>query len=218
MTRNRFRAACAAGAMAVLCLAGCNIVTPVAYAIHGPGKVKKAASLDPELKHLIFVDDPSNKVSSRRLRSSIVDTAQETLLARGTVKNMIDGRSAFAAVSKERYGEPMSIVEIGESVGADVVIYALLTEFSLGAEIGTYRPSAVLQVKILDVRTGERMWPAGTEGTYPLRVTLPQEPGLAPSSTPELYKAQEALAAQAGTALAQMFYDVEITRSARRTR
>jgi hypothetical protein len=208
----------AAAALGVLALGGCNIATPIAYAIQGPGKVKKVTTLDPERKHLVFVDDPSNKVSSRRLRGTIVDTAQDAMLQRGVVTDMIDGRSAFAAVSKERYGEPMSIVEIGESVGADVVIYALLTEFSLGAEVGTYRPTAVLQVKILDVHTGERIWPAGSDGTYPLRVQLPQEPGLAPTTTAELYKAQEALAVQAGTALAQMFYNVEAPRSARRLR
>ncbi len=203
---------------AAFSLAGCNIVTPVFFAIHGPGKVKKVVSLDPELKHIIFVDDPSNKISSRRLRSTIVDTAQSILLQRETVVDMIDGRAAFAAVSKERYGEPLSIVEIGESVGADVVIYALLTEFSLGAEVGTFRPTAVMQVKILDVRSGQRMWPVGEKTYYPLRVNLPQKPGLAPSTTAEVYKAQQALAEQAGLALAQMFFNVEIPQSARRTR
>jgi len=217
-TRHRRRLAWSACAVATILLAGCNVVTPVYYAVAGPGKVKKSATLDSELKHVIFVDDPANKVSSRRLRSTIVDTAQSALLARGTVKDMIDGRSAYAAVSKERYGEPLSIVEIGESVGADIVIYALLTEFSLGAEVGTYRPQAVLQVKIMDVRTGQRIWPASDSGTYPLRVTLPQKPGLAPSTTGELYAAQEELAGQAGRALAEMFYDVEVTRSSRRTR
>jgi hypothetical protein len=203
---------------ATLALAGCNIVTPVFFAVHGPGKVKKAVSLDPELKYIIFVDDPSNKTASRRLRSTIVDTAQSILLQRETVVEMIDGRAAFAAVSKERYSEPMSIVEIGESVGADIVIYALLTEFSLGAEVGTFRPTATMQVKILDVRSGDRIWPVGEKTSYPLRVNLPQKPGLAPSTTSELFIAQEALAEQAGLALAQMFFDVEIPQSARRTR
>ncbi len=204
--------------LAAFSLAGCNIVTPVFFAVHGPGKIKKAVSLDPELKYIIFVDDPSNKVSSRRLRSTIVDTAQNILLQRETVTDMIDGRAAFAAVSKERYGEPLSIVEIGESVGADVVIYALLTEFSLGAEVGTFRPKAVMQVKILDVRSGERMWPIGEKTSYPLLVNLPQRPGLAPSTPAEVYKAQQALSEQAGLALAQMFFDVEIPQSARRIR
>lgn len=199
-------------------IAGCNIVTPIFFAVHGPGKVKKSVSLDAELKYIIFVDDPSNKIASRRLRSTIVDAAQDQILKRELVAEVIDGRAAFAAVAKERYGDPLSIVEIGESVGADVVIYALMTEFSLGAEVGTYRPSSVAQVKLLNVNTGERIWPAEDLGAFPLRVTLPQQPGLAPSTTAELYKAQEALAQQTGLALAQMFFDVEVTDSARRNR
>ncbi len=217
-THLKTRLTILACALTALMVAGCNIATPIMYAVHGPGKVKKSVALDPELKYIIFVDDPSNKVASRRLRGTIVDSAQSQLLKRKLVAEVIDGRAAFAAVAKERYGDPLSIVEIGESVGADVVIYALMTEFSLGAEVGTYRPSAVAQVKLLNVNTGDRIWPAENLGAFPLRISMPQRPGLAPSTTAEVYKSQEALAQQTGLALAQMFYDVEVTDSARRNR
>ncbi|RMH12143.1 MAG: hypothetical protein D6695_07545 [Planctomycetota bacterium] len=203
-------------ALAALLIAGCNIVAPIAYAVHGPGKVKKVTTLDPERSYVIFVDDPSNKVASRRLRSAIVSTAQDKLLAQGVVTNIIDGRSAFAAAAGERYGERMSVQEIGQSVHADVVIYALLTNFSLGEEIGTFRPTATLHVKLIESETGNRIWPPEEGTMYPLHVNMPQRPGLAPSTTAEIYKAQQELAEYTGTALAQMFYDVQVNFSHRR--
>lgn len=206
--------ACLLAAATVLAF-GCNIVTPVAYAVAGPGKVKKVTSLDDERSYVIFIDDPSTKVASRRLRGEMATTAQEALLQRGTVKNMIDGRSAFTAASGERYGERLSVQEIGQSVKADVVIYALLTQFTLGEEIGTFRPSATFQVKLIDSATGDRIWPPDVDSMYPLVVTMPQRPGMAPSTMSELQKAQQELAEYSGKALAQMFYDVEVTRSNR---
>lgn len=214
--RGGWKLAALACGLGVLVTSGCNIVTPVAYAVAGPGKVKKVTELDPERSYVIFIDDPSSKVASRRLRSEIADTAQEALLKRGTVTNMIDGRSAFAAAVGERYGERMSIQEIGTSLKADVVIYALLTDFSLGAEVGTYRPTATLQVKLIDSATGDRIWPPQVGEMYPLRVTMPQKPGLAPSSAAEMQKAQQDLATYTGTALAQLFYDVDVNFSNRR--
>ena len=207
-----------AATAAALTATGCNIVAPVAYAVHGPGKVRKVTTLDDTLTYVIFIDDPSSKIASRRLRGTIADTAQETMLKKGVVKNMIDGRGALAGTAKERFGEKLSIEEIGQSVGADVVIYGLLTSFSMSGEVGGFTPNATLQVKIIDSKTGDRIWPQGEASIFPLYVTLPQKPGQAPTSTSQLYTAQEALAKQVGTALAEMFYDVEVTHSARRTR
>lgn len=200
----------------LLTIPACNIVTPVAYAINGPGKIKKVTTLDPERSYVIFIDDPSSKVASRRLRAEIANTAQETILKKGIVTNMIDGRSTFAAATGERYGERLSIQEIGQSVGADVVIYALLTDFTLGEDVGTYRPMASLQVKLIESDTGDRVWPPDVDTMYPMRVNMPQKPGMVPTTATELQKSQQELAEYTGTALAQMFFDVEVPFSNRR--
>jgi hypothetical protein len=208
----------ATAAGSVFLSAGCNVVAPIAYAVHGPGKVKKATDLDSETSYVIFIDDPSSKIASRRLRATVTDTAQDSLLKKGVVTGMIDGRGALVGTSKERYGERLSIEEIGQSVGADAVIYGLLTRFSLAGPSGDYAPGATVQVKIVDARTGDRIWPTGEVEFFPLQVNVPQRPGQVPTSTGELYKAQEALAVHVGTALAEMFYDVEVTHSSRRMR
>lgn len=195
---------------------GCNIVAPAAYAIHGPGKVDPVFALDKERTAVIFIDDPSSKVAQRRLRHSMADTASRTLLQKKVVNDVIDSRTILNAASKERHGDRMSITELGRAAGADVVIYAVVTNFSLTAEEGTFVPTTTMRVKIIDVAQGQRVWPASEAG-YLLEVRLPQRPSSLSQDRARL-NMESQLAERSGVALAQLFYRHEITESAARGR
>lgn len=196
---------------AALCLIpGCNVVTPIAYAVHGPEKVKPVFTLDEELKTVVFVDDPSSKITQRRMRYAIADRATNELLAKRVLVDMLDSRGVLTAASNERYGEQMSITELGQSVGADIVIYAVVTDFSLSPEAGAYIPRAELRVKIMDVAKGERIWPLSEMG-HMVHVQIPQRPGTNPGSKADKLEMEQALAQRAGQGLAQLFFKHEIT-------
>lgn len=214
MHRARATACVGLGVLAGALVVGCNIVTPIAYAVHGPGRVKAQYKLNPEATTVVFIDDPANKVSQRRLRAEIGQSAQETLLAKKVVGDMIDTRAALTASSKDRHGKMLSTQEIGEAVGADVVIWGLLSEFTLSADGVSNMPTASLQVKVMDVATGET-WPPGDE-FYPLSVTLGQRPGYAPRSTSARLEGEAELAKRLGVGLAQLFYNHDVTESVRR--
>ena len=195
---------------------GCNIVAPVAYAIHGPEKIDPVHTLDEERSVVIFIDDPSSKVAQRRLRYSMADTASRTLLEKKVVTDVIDSRTVLNAASKERHGERMSITELGRAVGADVVIYAVVTNFSITAEEGTFIPTTSMRVKIIDTAQGQRVWP-DSEAGYLLEVRLPQRPSAFTQDSARL-NSEAQLADRSGVALAQLFYRHEITESAARGR
>jgi len=195
-------------------IVGCNVVTPIAYAIHGPGRVKAEYKLNAEATTVIFIDDPSSQVSQRRLRAQIGQRAQEVLLAKKAVVDMIDTRAALTASAKERHGTMLSTQEIGEAVGADVVIWGLLSQFTLSADGVSHLPMASLQVKVMDVATGET-WPEGDD-FYPLTLRMGQQPGFAPQSTSDTLEGEAKLADKLGAALAQLFYNHDITESVRR--
>lgn len=201
-------------ALGAMLIVGCNIVTPIAYAVHGPGRVKAQYKLNAESTTVIFIDDPSNKVSQRRIRAQIGQSAQETLLAKKTLVDMIDTRATLTASAKERHGKMLSTQEIGEAVGADVVIWGLLSEFTLSADGVSNMPVASLQVKVMDVASGET-WPTGEE-FYPLTISLGQRTGYAPRSSSETLEGEAALAGRLGVGLAQLFYNHDITESVRR--
>lgn len=195
---------------------GCNIVSPIAYAIHGPGNVEPVVTLEPEQTVVYFIDDPSSKLAQRRLRYSMADVASRILLEKEIVTDVLDSRTILNAASKERQGDRMSISELGAAVGADTVIYAVVTNFSLTAEEGTFVPTTSLRVKIIDVASAQRTWP-DSEAGYLLEVRLAQRPSASGEDRGRL-AIENQLAQQAGLALAQLFYKHEITESALRGR
>lgn len=201
-------------ATAILCctpliVAGCNVLTPVAYAIHGPEKVFPLYEPDPDKTTVIFVDDPSSQLAQRRLRYQIADDASRRLMAKKIIVDMLDSRPVLNAATKERYGERTSITELGRGVGADVVIYAAVTEFSLAAQDGTYVPVANMRVKVIDTASGQRIWPESEAG-YLLDVRIKQRAGLTADSDNGELAIQAELAGRAALGLAQMFYKHEL--------
>ncbi len=194
----------------LVCAAGCNVVTPVAYAIHGPGKVEPQYTLEENARTVIFVDDPSSKITQRRLRYAIAKRTTDELLNKRILVDMVDPRGILTAANNEQYGKQMSISELGKSVDADIVIYAVVTDFSMSPEVGAYLPRATLRVKIIDTRTGERAWPNDERG-HVVNVQIPQRPGTGPASTGERVELENELAQRAGLGLAQLFYKHEIT-------
>lgn len=197
----------------------CNIGAPLLYVVQGAGEVEAETKLEPDRRHVILIDDPANKVSQRRYRALIGDSAQETLIKKKLLGegNVIDTRSAMAIAARGSAAQPVPISDIGEAVGADVVIYAVVSEFSLNQDRDNPSPAAVLHVKLFDVTTGQRLWPDNPVG-FPLRVALPATPTTLASTRAESERVQEMLAAKAGVALAEVFYDVEIPLSNRVSR
>ncbi|MFT5422428.1 MAG: hypothetical protein ACI89L_000185 [Phycisphaerales bacterium] len=204
-----------AGMLALLALvlgAGCNIVGPVAYAIHGPGNVNAKYELDRKVATVIFVDDPSGRITDRRLRDLMAQTATTVMMSRARMDDMIDPTAVLTVASKDSFQNPLSIVEIGQAVGADVLIYVALNQFDLEGPGQTFLPTATLAVKVMDITEGRRVWPDGSEGAF-IRVGGDYRPGIAPRTSADLIKAEEQLAAKAALGIAQLFYTHEITES-----
>ena len=109
----------------------------------------------------------------------------------------------------------MSITEIGQKVGAKTVVYVAINRFELQGAGQTFLPSAVVSVKVLDVESGQRLWPGTAQGQM-IRVGGEYQPGEIPDTATEVTRAQESLALQAGIGVAQLFYTHEITESVTR--
>ena len=198
---------------------GCNVVAPVYFAVAGPGEVEAATDLDIERSYVVFIDDPASRVTRRRYRAMIGSTAQELLLRKKLVAEgeMIDTRSAMAMASRGSATDPMPIDEIGRAVGADIVIYVAISDFSVDRGSDHPRPEAMMHIKLVDSATGERIWPESPQG-FPQRAIIPTAPNTIANSRAEIARLEEQLATQAGVVLAEVFYDVEIPLSSRRPR
>jgi hypothetical protein len=206
--------------LAILCLAalalpaGCNIVGPAYYLIHGPEKTKKLFALDEKKTTVIFIDDRQNRVPRRALRLTMGQEAEKTLLKQKVVKDMVSAESALLAAGTEHRGQPVPISEVGAAVKADIVIYATVDSFGLSPDGESFAPAARLRVKVIDAPSDTRLWPENESG-YPLVVKPVLTAKEVPTSLSARYKAEDELAQLTGVELAQLFYNHEALRGPR---
>lgn len=192
----------------LLALPGCNILGPAIYFAAGPEKIPAVFELDKTKTTVIFVDDRTNRVPSRATRDIIGKTAEDAMLENGVVLDMIQSRRVQSVIARERFGKPMGIAEVGATLGAKVVIYCWIDEFSLSADGQSLLPTAAVRVKVIDVESRARLFPGPEAATewHVLRVAPPPQQGMLSGTLAEKTKAEQDLARWVGRELAGMFY------------
>lgn len=200
---------CILGLAGGMVLPGCNIVGGAAYLIHGPEKVPKQFSLDPLKKAVVFVDDTAPVVKSRMQRMRIASTAEQALLKEGKMEHIIASADLQSIVDRERFSKPLGIDEVGEAVGAEVVIYAQMLSFNLTPDEQSFIPSAQVRVKVVDAKEKKRVWPQGLQEWYVLDVSPREKQGPPPTTLSERDAAYLQLAERVGRSIAYLFIEHE---------
>lgn len=187
---------------------GCNLVGAGAYIIHGPEK-QPAEYVLPQKMAVVFIDDRANVFPrSRLIQQTALRATNELLKVAKVVPGALDPSTITREAARETTGRLMPIDEIGRKVNAEIVIYAVPRTFSLADERGTI-PTCILDVKVVDCQTGERLWPAATESEYhSLTVELAYKSPLRYEDE-RLQELQQKLADVTGLRLAQLFYQHE---------
>ena len=212
--RRIFLASAAGLALAVA--ASCNILGPVGYFVAGPEKTPAMHKLADDKSAVIFVDDIDSKLPNRMMRQRIGKAAERALLDNKCVREaeIISSDAALAAAGGERFGKQLGIAEIGEKVGAKVVIYARVEYFTLSPNGAEFAPSSRMRIKVVDVETRKRLFPAPESSDpgaqwHTVTYDLPTRQGTMPSQLGEVQRAEQDLADQTGLALARVFYEHE---------
>jgi hypothetical protein len=202
----------AAGALAcggALVLGGCNILGPAGYFLMGPEKVDAQYELDPDQPVVVFIDDSGSLVPDRTSRRRIGQAVEKSLLEEADVKRVISSDSALAVVSREKFGQPLGVAEVGQAVGADIVVYCLINGFTLSPDGVTYQPAASALVRIVDVKTKERIWPTGDETARQVTAQRHEQQGPTPSNLGQRAEAERRLASQLGEEIGKLFFKHE---------
>ena len=216
--RTLTAAGAAAGALGLMSvLSSCNIVAPVAMIIEGPPSVDPQFKLDKDRPTLILVDDTLNILPRRRLRNEMSKKAQDMLLAKGTLKKVIDAEAAYAVVAGDREGKATSLIEIARAVGAEVIVSVTVDSFGVTSPDNEMVYECGFRVRVLDVGRAPqpRVWPPAeiAEGAAcTARLRLPA--GRKIDTNAEWSAAQNSLAEQTGKAIAQVFQKHERSQSA----
>ena len=197
----------------LLALPGCNIVGPIAILVAGPPKDEAKFELDKTKTTVIFIDDRAGVLRQRIIRDRIGIAAEKQLLAKGLVTDMIQGQLAQVAARQDRNRQLLSIAAIGRACQAEVVIYADVADYSITPDGAAYKPNAVLKIKIIDAKTEARIFPGPDAPLdhYPLTVSFKDQTRPLPGSFTERVTLEQSFADQVGLALAQVFYEHELT-------
>lgn len=189
---------------------GCNYVAAAAFVVGGPPKVDAKFTLDKTRKTVVFIDDRTNVVPRRSLRQVMGESAESELISRTGLKAdmVIPSQSTLRATSSERLGTPMSVVDIGRLVGADVIIYAVVTRFALTPDGVTYSPIGEARVKVFDAANNQRLFPPSGEG-YLVTMLLPMKSDGVPATAGERNAAEEQAARALGVQIARTFFSYE---------
>lgn len=153
----------ALGSACAMLGSGCNIITPVAYAIEGPGTID-AEFLLANKKTVVFVDDPSNIFPRTTLRAALGDAVSFDLMQKEVLTSTVATRDAIAISRSKSDGDAgklISIEAIGRALDCAQVIHIQPTIFDLAgrSDMQGIRPTAIVRVKVIDIETRSRAYP-----------------------------------------------------------
>ncbi len=206
MTPLRSTLALIGALCALALLSACNILGPVMYFAAGPPDVEARYEINDADTAVIFVDDRRSAVPTRSARRTIGVTAEREMLANEAVGDMIRTADVMAVVAREDYSTPLGIAEVGQAVGADVVVYATIDAFTISPDGQSLAPKGIMRVKIIRSEDSERLWPVDNKLGASVEVALARRTGPAPRDPAELARVERELAEAMGDQLARLFY------------
>jgi len=162
--RTRSIFACLLAASAVGLMASCNVLTPVAYAIDGPGQIDAEYTL-PDKKTVVFVDAPDNILPRTALLTAIGDALSFDLMQRELLTATVATRDAIAvarAGAGASASKKVSNESIARALDASQVIHISPVIFDLEGRTDAQgiRPTATVRVRVLDIDAKSVSYPS----------------------------------------------------------
>lgn len=150
-------------AVVALGASGCEL----AYLLKGPDNIKARHTLL-EHKTLVIVDDPTGKLGNPNLAAVVGANVGHHLTANQALPQdaiIPQNRLTELAVSLGEDYLTTPIDRVGQRLGARQVVYVLIRSVNMRVVANYYRPTVVVEVKLIDVDTGKRLFP--DPGDYP---------------------------------------------------
>lgn len=144
----------------LLLAGGCEIFGMAALMATGGDKVKAVYKL-PNGRTAIIVDDPQKRLGSGVLTGVVASNIAHHLKQNDAISATIVPEKDVATLAA-RLGDEYAttpIDQLGRSLGAQQVIYVEVEQVTLLAAPGAYRPSALVELKVIDAENGVRLYP-----------------------------------------------------------
>lgn len=141
-------------------LAGCEGPAFIASTLAGKDKIKAIATL-PDRPTLVMVDDPHQALGNPTLAGVVAGHIAYHLRENGAITTPFVSQIKLAEV-RDRLGDEYRntpIDQIGRLAGADQVIYVNIESAALQPAPSYYRPTALLELKVVDAVESKRLFP-----------------------------------------------------------
>lgn len=210
------RVACLAIAIIGLSqIAGCNIAQAV-ETLTREDPVDKAKYELPEVPTVVMFDDYYSIVTPVRIRRDIAEEATVVLMEYADMDDMVSPLDAIRMAKKmDKSVDRAAIHEVGKAIGVDQVIYVEPLQFSIPSVIGTTEPFALFRVKVIDVKTGKRVFPSEEAGGWSVQVSISRAESQSLASTGPSAIRKE-LVLLSGDAIARLFFDTKYSQHGNR--
>lgn len=169
MTR-RFTRAAAITALAAIALGSLGGCEGIAFLSALGGEKVKAAYPLADRPTLVLVEDPNQRLGNPALTSVIGANASHLLLSEEVLAKANRVPQKAIGELQVRLGTDYGktpIDQIGRLLEAEQVIHVVVQSVSLETAPGVYRPTAVVDVKLIDAAEGKRLYPGTSQFADP---------------------------------------------------
>jgi hypothetical protein len=137
-------------------------------------------------KIVVLVDDYMSPVNKPEMKRDMTAKISDGLIQAGAVRagDIISTDKVNDTAKENSAGKKYSIQRVGRDVGADYVLYVNIIDFNLQSdpENPLVQPKAKAFVKVIEVSTGERLWPIDVTGE-PIEAKIRAATDIASEST-----------------------------------
>ncbi len=219
MIASAYRAGLAALLVLAAGLSGCGqLMGYMGHVLAGPETVEARYEIPSDARLLVFVDDIKNPLSYPEVKRRIGRRVGEHLTHEDhrVVKEIVPQRDLIALVAGDPEFYTLSIAEVGNKVGADIVLYVHIDRFQLREDPASpiWKGRLEASALLVDVHEGmqrgqPRLWPTDRLEGQPVEppATTPSEQDPSPRYGIEL---TNRLCDQMADRIAKLFYDHEV--------
>jgi hypothetical protein len=187
-------------------LAGCQFATLLLPDPRGttPAEYKLPA----KQRYAIFIDDYMAPVGSPEAKKALAQKIGNYLVEGKAIKqaDLVDAEKVYDQPTDSPDGKKLSIQHIGSQTGADYVIYINVVEFNLQSDEDNplVQPKARAFVKLIEVSTGERIWPVDMAG---FSIEAKEHPSTEMMEDADKTEWNEKLTEKLAAEVAEIFFD-----------
>jgi PBP1b-binding outer membrane lipoprotein LpoB len=154
-------------------LAGCAAAGALAYKTVGPPAID-AEFVPPKVPTLVLVENarlPAAGIAGSSIARDICDQFERYNIAPTIEADRVE---SLRMKDPKAYRE-MSMTAIGRAVGAEQVLYVHLEQYTVRMTEGSnlLRGTAMAHVRLVNVKTGETMWPTDSVTGHPIAAETP---------------------------------------------